>query len=147
MERVPDRIRACAKLHTFGRYALIATLWLLPQLAFAAESYRCTFTEECIGSQACVEKTAFVSKLYRSDGAWHMTKLATQQTDDVAVFDELKGSSAEARKLLSTNLDPDADTVSLLSISETGEAILSTHGYFPSLGVVTHLGICLPEDG
>jgi hypothetical protein len=46
-----------------------------------------------------------------------------------------------------SELYPELKAGARLSISETSRAILSTHGNFPNLGVLTHLGSCTSEDG
>ena len=110
--------------------------------AMAAESYICVFTQECIGAQPCDTDIRLSATLGHAGGTWSMTG---DDIDNPIRFDELRGAGNGGLRLVSTGLDPDAGATAMLSIFPGGQAFLSTHGNFPTPGVVTHLGICTPR--
>jgi hypothetical protein len=108
---------------------------------YATQTLACTFTKECIAGEPCEARDGLTASLDHDGQGWVMT------TGDgaIATFDKLAGAPAGTMRLISTDLDPDASAAALLSVDETGQAIMSVQGYFPGLGAVTQLGQCTPE--
>jgi hypothetical protein len=111
--------------------------------AMAAGRLICTFTTECIAGAVCGPVSGLAVDLIRRGDSWIMDLKEDQAS---ARFDPVAGATGSGLQLFSTELDPDADAVSLLSIAPDGQAILSTHGFFPGPGAVTQLGICTKKD-
>lgn len=129
-----------------GFYHLLAATGLvLPLLAGhpaeAARSLECIFDRECIADTPCQNRDPLPASMIETGNSWEF--LLPQ--GDMAHFTAIR-APAERRFFVSTDLDPDADAVAMLTISEGGEALLTFHGNFPDLGVVTHTGTCLPEN-
>ena len=111
--------------------------------SFAADTFGCTFTQECIDDTPCKARDGMTATLTRNNNTWVVTPPDGQPIR----FTDLPGAPEGTLRLITTEIDLDADAAAMLSISDTGRAILSIHGNFLSLGVVTHLGTCMPKDG
>lgn len=109
----------------------------------AAETYTCDFTRECIGDELCHATSLAGTTFRRSGEAWVVEIPGSPPVG----FTEMGVAREGAIRVVSNDIDPDADAAAMLSVAQSGKAILSIHGYFPELGVVTHLGTCLPEGG
>lgn len=106
--------------------------------ALAGQAYSCTFTKECIAGEPCEARDDLPVGMAHEGTEWVMTMPDASS----AGFRELAGAPAGSLRLISTDIDRDASAVALLSVSGTGQAIMSIQGYFPSLGALTLLGQC-----
>jgi len=120
------------------------SIWLpVASQASAADTYTCTFTKECIGAKPCDPDISHNVDLTRANRGWMMVMEGQEPIE----FIELPSSGDIELHALSIEFDTIAGGSSMLSVDQDGAAILSTHGNFPSLGVVTHHGTCMPKDG
>ncbi len=114
--------------------------------ADSPDTYVCRFTEECIANTPCVAGKRLAATLTRDgDGDGENWVVITPKRQTIR-FSVLGGTPVGTLRLVSVDMDAGANAAGMLSISETGQAILSVHGYFPGLDVVTHLGTCTPKD-
>lgn len=109
-------------------------------------AYRCEFTRECLTGQACTDYEPNVMQFLRDAKDINLWTLAPAG-EQPFVFTRLPFETEDLHAFVSTSVDPGASAVSLLTVFDDGQAILSIHGVFFSPGSVTHLGTCVPKDG
>lgn len=105
---------------------------LAPATGFAGTAYDCGFM--VMGEDAPVRAT-----LTEKETEWQFVVENGATTHFVIV----PGSeNRNAFHLVSTDFDPDADAVAMLSVSAAGDARLSFHGFFPNFDGNTMNGSC-----
>ena len=119
----------------------VAVLIVLPAIANAASSYTCAFNEGC-GTADCGADAAITATLEASDDGWHLHT----QSEVAGTFTEIANEST-ARHFVSTDIDPDAGAAALLTIFDTGVAMMSLHGTFVTPMGQTYSGECTAETG
>ena len=114
----------------------VLVVGLAPAPGFAGDAYDCGF--EVMGVDGPARMT-----LNENETAWELV----DDAGEVTRFVSMPGSNdRDAVHLISTNFDPDADAVAMLSVSTAGDARLSFHGFFPSLSGMTFAGTCHRKD-
>ena len=104
--------------------------------------YRCSFTQECIGTERpCSEGTLISTALSKNADGWYLWG-----SDEVYIgLQEFAESTPSFRSWWSPSLDQDTRSVALLSIAANGRAFLSVQGEFMAPESVLHVGICTPK--
>ncbi len=105
-------------------------------------TYACTFTQECIGTdRPCAQGDSLVATLSRKGAGW----VLTGDGEAEIAFREIGRFGAPLLSLISTQSDPAASAVTVLSVAQDGTAFVSTHGIFLEPGAVLHVGTCTAE--
>ncbi len=123
----------------------VSIAFLAASQSFAAQSYRCVFTQECPTGDACSAYDPREVSFFRKDGPTGLWTLTSADDPDIP-FTQLPFETEDLRAFVSTSVDPGASAVSLLTVFSDGQAILGIHGVFFTPGSVTHLGTCVPKD-
>lgn len=120
----------------------LAACWSLagtPTVAGWNGTYACSFTQECIGTdRPCTQGTPLEATLSRKGAGW----VLTGDGETGIAFREIGRFGAPLLSLISTQSDPAASAVTLLSVAQDGAAFVSTHGIFLEPGAVLHVGTC-----
>ena len=107
-----------------------------------ADRYTCAFTTECVETdRPCTKDNTLNAVLARTDTGWSLQG----DTGEAIPFTRVSQDGDALFSLLSTQSDPVASAVTILSVAADGQAFVSTHGVFLSPGFVTHVGTCTPE--
>jgi hypothetical protein len=126
------------------RLTLFLAFGLIAGAAAAAPGDRqaiaCALNEGC-GTVDCGGQEAILSvdlaPAEEADG-W----VLRSNGDIAGKFREIETPAGTAKHLVSTDIDPEAEAAALLSIFPDGEAVLTVHGAFPSLGTSSWVGQC-----
>lgn len=129
--------------------ALTAGLGLCPGAPAQASDtgrYACAFPVECSGAtRPCADGQGLTAELRRDATGWVLQLDEKTAAHFRPVTPAQPGSDA-LFTLISTDSDPAAGAVTLLSLAGNGQAFMSTHGVFLSPAVVTHIGTCRAEE-
>ncbi len=109
-------------------------LWIAGGVAAAAQTYDCRFLDGHFATTATLKATA---------GGWQMTF----EEGSFANFAPVGAQDDGTRRLLSSDFDPDASAMALLTLDAQGGAFLSLHGHFPPHDAKTYKGECQKENG
>ena len=127
---------------------IVSAVVMLPlaSASLAGEGFGCTFTQECISGGTCKAREGLGTVLTRTGGTGSTGWIVSMPDGQPIEFTEIEGAREGTIHLVSSDIDPGADAAAMLTIGADGQAVISTHGYFPNLSVATHLGTCVPKD-